>query len=1063
MKNHNEWKDDPELFRINREDAHATLVPYSDPKAALEDLNNPPERRGIRVNSKYLKLLNGRWKFHLSKNPSERPVDFYKNSYDVSKWDEINVPGEWQMQGYDYPIYTNIIYPWTGYEQPEPPHAPTVYNPVGSYKTTFSIPKEWKNREIFISFQGVESAFYIWVNGKFVGYSEDSFTPAEFDITKYVKSGENSLAVEVYRWCTGSWLEDQDMIRLSGIVRDVFIYATPKIHMRDFEVVTDLDEKYEDSDLKINVKVRKYSEDAKNNFSIEAELYDQNNKSIFGPVSVKKRFTSKDEVAVAFEQKVINPKKWSAEYPNLYFLVLTLKDSKGKVIESEGCKVGFRKFELKDNLMKINGKVIKFKGVDRHEFDPRTGKHVPAETMIKDITLMKQFNINAVRTSHYPNDPLWLDLCDEYGIYLIDETNLETHGVRDTVPASNPQWTNACLDRVQSMVERDKNHPSVLIWSLGNEAGHGTNFRLMSEWVHMRDQTRLVHYEGDSSVADMTSEMYSPVERVEEYAKSNNPKPYILCEYAHAMGNSNGNLYKYWDLFRKYPKLQGGFIWDWVDQAIYEPIPSKTFSNSESYSGGHGALEKSFASPASTDSDGAHAGDKMYLAYGGDWGDNPNDGDFCANGIVLADRTPKPQAEEVRYIYRNIVVKPLNLLNGEVEIFNEYLFTNVNAFKCEWVIKENNEVVNSGYLDIDVGPLESKKVSIPYGKIQIHAGCEYFLEMIFTLKEKSKWAPCGYEVSHEQFKIPFDVPVLHVQKHAPVELESFDSEKSLILKSKNFEIVFDKSSGIMNSLKFKDREFILSGLRPNFWRAPTDNDHGNKMEERLSTWRVGSTQRKIRNFEWERVGEQIKVSTEFVIQTSNPSLCKVVYNVDGNCGVSVFFELIPGDDLPEIPVVGLEMVIPKAFDNLAWYGRGPHENYWDRKKSARVDLYKSKVKDQFVNYIKPSEMGNKTDVRWLTLTDDEGVGLVFTGEPTFEFSALHHSIEDLERAKHPYELPTRDEIFLHINYAQMGVGGDNSWGAKTHPDFTLYANRIYTYTFRFKTIYGRGGNFELAR
>ncbi len=1018
MKTHNEWKDDPELFRINREDAHATLVPYSDPESALEDLNNPPETRGIRVDSKYLKSLNGKWKFHISKNPSERPVDFYRQSYDVSKWDEINVPGEWQMQGYDYPIYTNITYPWTGYEKPEPPHAPTVYNPVGSYKTTFTVPKDWKNREIFISFQGVESAFYIWVNGKFVGYSEDSFTPSEFDITKHLKIGENSLAVEVYRWCTGSWLEDQDMIRLSGIVRDVFIYSTSKIHMRDFEVITDLDDRYENVNLKIKINVQRYSEDVKGDFSIEAALYDDRN-SMFSPIVIKKRFASKDETVALLEQKVMNPKKWSGEYPNLYNLILTLKDPKGQIIESEGCKIGFRKFELKDNLMMINGKVIKFKGVDRHEFDPRAGKHVPAETMIKDITLMKQHNINAVRTSHYPNDPLWLDLCDEYGLYVIDETNLETHGVRDKVPDSDPQWTNACLDRVQSMVERDKNHPSVLIWSLGNEAGHGTNFRIMSDWVHMRDQTRLVHYEGESSVADMTSEMYSPVERVEEYANSNNSKPYILCEYAHAMGNSNGNLYKYWDLFRKYPKLQGGFIWDWVDQAIYEIVPS---------------------------------GKGEYLAYGGDWGDNPNDGDFCANGVVFADRTPKPQAAEVSYIYRDIVVKPVNLLNGEVEIFNEHLFTNVNEYNCEWFIKENHEIVNSGHLDVDIEPLESKVVKIPYGNVQIHAGCEYFLETVFSLKEKSKWANAGHEVSHEQFKIPFDVPTLHVQKRALTDLKLLDLESNLLLKSEHFETSFDKALGIMNSLKFKDRELVISGLRPNFWRAPTDNDHGNRMEERLSTWRDGSTNRKLKNFEWEKVGDNVKIVTEFTLQTLNPSICRVVYDVDCHCEVSVFFELIPGDDLPEIPVVGMEMIMPKEFDNLTWYGRGPHENYWDRKKSARVDLYKSKVKDQFVNYIKPSEMGNKTDARWLILSDDEESGLIFTGDPTFEFSALHHSVEDLEKAKHPYELPVRKEIFLHINHAQMGVGGDNSWGAKTHPDFTLYANRVYTYTFKFRPV-----------
>lgn len=1024
MKNHQEWKDNPELFCVNREDARAILVPYSDPKSALEDLNNPPEKREVRVNSKYLKLLNGKWKFHLSKNPSEKPSNFYKTSYDVSTWDEINVPGEWQMQGYDYPIYTNITYPWTGYEKPEPPHAPTIYNPVGSYKTVFSIPKDWRNREIFISFQGVESAFYIWINGKFVGYAEDSFTPSEFDITKYIKVGENSLAVEVYRWCTGSWLEDQDMIRLSGIVRDVFIYSTPKIHIRDFEILAELTDLYENGSLKVNVKIRKYSDEIKDGCAIECTLYDSAGKMVFEPLNVKKRFSTKDEIKVELEQSILKPQKWSAEHPNLYDLILTLKDSGGKILESEGCKIGFRKFEIKDDLMMINGKEIKFKGVNRHEFDPREGKHVPAEMMIKDITLMKRLNINAVRTSHYPNDPLWLELCDQYGLYVIDETNLETHGVRDKVPGNDPQWTNACLDRVQSMVERDKNHPSIVIWSLGNEAGHGTNFGIMSDWVHMRDHTRVVHYEGDSSVADMTSEMYSPVERVEAYAKSDNSKPYILCEYAHAMGNSNGNLYKYWDLFRKYSKLQGGFIWDFVDQAIYEPIPS---------------------------------GNGEYLAYGGDWGDNPNDGDFCANGIVFADRTLKPQAEEVRYVYRNIVVKPINLLDGEVEVRNEHLFTNVNDFNCEWQIKENNEIIHSGHLDLDIKPLESKTVKISYGKLQIHAGCEYFIEICFSTKADANWALKGYEISHEQFKIPFDVPVLHVQKPASPEMEFLDSQKHFELKSKDFEMIFDKQTGLINSLKWKEKKLMAEGPHPNFWRAITDNDHGNGMEERLSTWRDASNKRKLNDFSFEKIGDRIKIITEFILPTSNSSICKVAYDINARCEIAMSFELIPGYDLPEIPVIGMEMIMPKAFDNLTWYGRGPHENYWDRNKSARIDLYKSTVKDQFVNYIKPSEMGNKTDVRWLEITNDDGVGLLFTGDPVFEFSALNHSIDDLEKSKHPYELPHRETIFLHINHVQMGVGGDTSWGAKTHPDFTLYANRTYIYAFKFKPIYGRGG------
>ena len=1020
MKNHNEWKDDPELFCINKENPHATLVPYSDPKSALEDLKNSPEKCGIRVDSKYLRSLNGKWKFHLSKNPSGRPVDFYKKSYDVSNWDEINVPGEWQMQGYDYPIYTNVTYPWTGYETPEPPHAPKIYNPVGSYKTTFTVPEDWQKREVFISFQGVESAFYIWVNGKFIGYSEDSFTPSEFDITKYIKVGENALAVEVYRWCTGSWLEDQDMIRLAGIVRDVFIYATSKIHMRDFEVVTDLDDRYENANLKITINVKKYSKDVKNKFSIEAGLHDENGRSVFqSPLSVKKSFASKDEVVAVLEQKITNPQKWSAEYPNLYALVLTLKDSEGKIIESEGCKMGFRKFELKDNLMTINGKVIKFRGVNRHEFDPRTGKHVPTETTINDITLMKQLNIDAVRTSHYPNDPLWLDLCDKYGLYIIDEANLETHGVRDTVPGSNSKWTNACLDRVQSMVERDKNHPSVLIWSLGNEAGHGTNFRLMSDWAHLRDSTRLVHYEGDNSVADMTSEMYSPVERVEEYAKADNKKSYILCEYAHAMGNSNGNLYKYWNLFRKYDKLQGGFIWDWVDQAIYEPIPS---------------------------------GKGEYLAYGGDWGDNPNDGNFCANGLVFADRTPKPQLFEVKYVYQNVRFNPVDLLNGKVEIFNEYLFTNLNNFSFEWNLKENHTVVDEGTLSLDIPPMQSKIILIPFKNTNLHGRCEYWLNLSFKLKRQGSWASVGHEIAYEQFKILFPIPTFQIRKHKDEKLNVDESKKSLKISARESEITFNEINGSIVSMICDNKEFVKSELRPNFWRAPTDNDRGNKMDVRLVTWKNAGKDRKLTTFSWKREKGGIKIHTEYLLPTLKSSICVINYDVSGSFDICVSFGLMSDDSLPEIPVIGMCMSMPKNFERIKWYGRGPHENYWDRNKSSKVDLYEEDVKNMFVSYVRPSETGNRTDVRWLFVGNEDGKGLVFIGEPTFEFSALEYSSEDLEKFSHPYELPRRSENFIRINYKQMGVGGDNSWGAKPHAEFTLYANRNDTYSFRIKNV-----------
>lgn len=1210
MKNHNEWKDSPEIFQINREDAHTTLVHFPNTKIALADLNKPPEKRSMRADSKYLKHLNGSWKFHLSENPLQRPESFYEESFDVSGWDEIKVPGEWQMQNYDYPIYTNVIYPWTGYEQPTPPNAPTIHNPVGSYRTTFSVPLEWENRKIFISFQGVESAFYLWVNGNFVGYSEDSFTPSEFDVTEHVRQGENTVAVEVYKWCTGSWLEDQDMIRLSGIFRNVFIYSVSNIYIHDFFVKTVLDEKYENAELKLEVELNDFAKKT----SIEVQMYDESNCPVFtSPINLK----SKDGKIFFVSKYIQSPQKWSAENPYLYKLILALKDGDQNTLDVVGCRVGFRKFELKNYQMILNGLPITLKGVNRHEFDPHSGRHVSTETMIKDITMMKRLNINAVRTSHYPNEPLWLDLCDEYGLYVIDEANLESHGVRDKVPDSDSQWTNVCLDRVQSMVERDKNHPSVIIWSLGNEAGRGSNFKMMANWIHERDCTRLVHYEGNNVVSDMTSEMYSSVERVEEYAKSDDPKPYILCEYAHAMGNSNGNLYKYWDLFRKYSKLQGGFIWDWVDQAIYMPTPliqhikdksdhltariygeivdderfvktMKGYAVVENSSNlnlengliidiwvkvdipsngnyeflskgdafslrqianskGENSLEfyvmnadndehicvtlrlpeewykkwhhliatfngnslslcvdgktklESFSGKMKKNDFAINIGgrnlkdsaprnisknltyptigvaelsdregrifhfdfkdvkvekykESEYLSYGGDWGDNPNDGNFCANGVIFADRTLKPQAEEVKYVYRNVVVRPVDLRQGKIEISNEYLFTNISEFDCKWFLKENYKIVNSGYLNLDIPPLKSMIVKIPLEKVKIHAGCEYFLEISFRLKEGTKWAPKGYEMAYEQFEIPFKVPILHFQEQAPKEFEVSNSEHFLVIKSGDTNISFDRETGLLNSLLFKGKELLVSGLRPNFWRAPTDNDRGNKMEKRLLTWRQASTDRKLTNFALEKSKKSVKVKTEFIIPTFNPSVCHVIYDINSFCGMNVSFELIPGKDLPEIPVIGMEMMVPAMFENLTWYGRGPHENYWDRNKSAKVGLYTKKVKEQFVNYIKPSEMGNKTDVRWLTVTNDEGIGLIFKGNPIFEFSALNHSIEDLESAIHPYELPKRKEVFIHINYKQMGVGGDDSWGAKTHPDFTLYANRTYTYSFRIEII-----------
>jgi beta-galactosidase len=553
-----EWNGKPDVFQVNRERAHATLMPFGDVSSALV---------GDRTASQYYLSLNGTWKFHIANKPSLRDTTFYRDGADVSSWGNIQVPGNWQTQGYDYPIYTNATYPWTGYENPSPPQAPTVFNPVGSYRRDFTVPQTWSDREVFLSFQGIGAAFYVWINGQYVGYAEDSFTPKEFDISRNLRSGTNNISVEVYRWSDGSWLEDQDMIRLSGIFRDVYLFSAPSVHICDFRYIADFDGSYRDATLTVKATLRHYLQTAPSGHSVEAFVYDSNNSQVSSLQLGTAAFGTGNEVQLSQSTPVANPQKWSAEYPNLYTLVLVLKDATGNIIETESCKVGFRKFELSGGQMRINGKPILFKGVDRHEIDPVKGKAIDYDRMVQDITIMKQFNINAVRTSHYPDDPRWYELCDTYGIYVIDETNLESHGIRDILPASRPEWKENCLDRIKSMVERDKNHPSVLIWSLGNEAGYGSNFQAMADWAHQNDPTRLVHYEGYNNVADMNSWMYPKVESVEQYGAAGNTKPLILCEYQHAMGNSEGNLYQYWDAIEKYPNLQGAFIWDFVDQA----------------------------------------------------------------------------------------------------------------------------------------------------------------------------------------------------------------------------------------------------------------------------------------------------------------------------------------------------------------------------------------------------------------------------------------------------------------------------------------------------------------
>ncbi|MCJ8008831.1 glycoside hydrolase family 2 TIM barrel-domain containing protein [Lederbergia wuyishanensis] len=1017
-----EWNNNPEIFQLNRLEAHATLMPYHTVEEALE---------GNRKASKYYKLLNGEWKFSFSETPDKRNQEFYHANFDFSNWDHIQVPAHWQLQGYDYPQYTNVNYPWINTEELKAPFAPTKYNPVGQYIRTFTVPESWENQPVYISFQGVESAFYIWVNGDLVGYSEDTFTPAEFDITPYLIDGDNILAVEVYRWCDASWLEDQDFWRLSGIFRDVYLYSTPRIHIQDFFVNTELDNEYRDAELKVNACITNYVEESCENVAFEAMLYDDNGKKVLEiPISREVKISNEAKCEISASAFVENPLKWSAEHPNLYTLVLSLKDEKGQIIETESCKVGFRKFELKDGLMKINGERIVFKGVNRHEFNADKGRAIDLDDMVHDIKLMKQHNINAVRTSHYPNNPYLYELCDQYGLYVIDENNLETHGswvygqkeLEDTVPGSKPEWTENVLDRCNSMFQRDKNYPSIVIWSLGNESFGGDNFLKMHQFFKEKDPSRLVHYEGvfhyrpSEAASDIESTMYITPSKVEEYAieaekADQQMKPYILCEYAHAMGNSVGNLFKYTELFDKYPIIQGGFIWDWRDQAIR----MKTEDGVE------------------------------FLAYGGDFGESPHDGNFSGNGLIFADGTVTPKLYEVKKCYQNVEFSAVDLANGALNVQNKNLFTNLNEFKLSFELTSNGELIKTGKADLDIEPLSSGEVRLDYTLKEIDADGEIILTVSLRLKDSTIWAEAGHEIAFEQFVLREGVK--EQPESMDGKLDLVEEAEELTILGEGFLIRFNKQTGDLVSYQFAGEELIKSSLIPNYWRAMTDNDKGNKLDVRSATWREAGLNRKLENFQVEGANEEIAVLVKYSLPTARESSTEIRYIVKNTGEIIVESTLTPGSDLPEIPEVGLLFKMEGCFDNLEWYGKGPHENYIDKEKGAKIGLYEGKVKDQYVPYLKPQECGNKTEVRWATVTNEQGVGFKILGFPTVELNVLPYTPFELEEASHSYKLPNSNQSVIRVNYKQMGIGGDDSWLQKTHPEFTLYADKPYTYAF----------------
>ena len=1012
-----EWEK-PEVVGINKEPGHCTLVPYSNLRRAL---------KLDRTQSRLYMSLNGDWKFNWVEKPADRPAEFYKPGYDVGKWAEIPVPANWQMHGYGIPIYTNVRYPYPA----NPPFIPHEYNPVGSYRRDFRILNRWKDQQIFLHFDGVKSAFYVWINGRKVGYSQGSMTPAEFNITEYLKPGENTLAVEVYRWSDGSYLEDQDMWRLSGIYRNVYLFAAPQVHIRDFAVRTELDDNYTDATLMIRPKIANYADRDLKGWTVEAQLYDHEGETVLGaPLSrtassiVGEKYPQRDNVKFGLlETKIENPRKWSDEEPYLYVLALTLKDAKGEVVEVESCRVGFREVEIKDGELLVNGKSIKLFGVNRHEHDPDHGRAIPVSRMIQDIKILKSHNINAVRTSHYPDDPTWYDLCDEYGIYLIDETNLETHGVGGLF-SNMPAWNTAFMERVIRMVERDKNHPSVIIWSLGNESGCGPNHATMAAWAHDYDPTRPVHYEGavgkprDPDYVDMQSRMYATIPEIIRLAtRTDDDRPMVLCEYAHAMGNSVGNLKEYWDAIRSHKRLIGGFIWDWADQGLRKKTP-----------------------------DG-----KEFWAYGGDYGDNPNDGNFCCNGLVQPDRTPNPSLYEVKKVYQRIHVAPVDAKAGEFRIQNDYDFLNLSFTQMNWELSVDGKVIEEQTLPrISVAPGASQRIQKVFKKPDIPAGAECWVKISFALTEDTNWGEKGHVVAWDQFKIPFDAPEAEVvESDSMPSLELKQTAKKITVTGNGFEVTFGKNSGALETFVCNGKPLIASPLVPNFWRVPIDNDNGNGMPRRLGAWRDAGPNRTVKTVKAEQVEPQIvRVTAEAGISVGKNSTCTMVYTVYGNGDILVQASVNPRDgNVPMLPRFGMQMAVPGRLDKLTWLGRGPHETYWDRKTGAAFGLYSGPVAENIHTYVRPQENGNKSDVRWMALTDDDGVGLIAVGMPTIDISAWPYTMADIEKATHIHELPRRDTITVNLDYKQMGVGGDNSWGARTHPEYTLPA-KPYEYSFR---------------
>ncbi|WP_121609828.1 beta-galactosidase subunit alpha [Mesobacillus foraminis] len=1000
------------LLQKNRLEERAYFFPYRNEHSALS--HERGEADGFM-------LLNGEWKFHYAESPLLAPKQFYDESFDTSQWDRLHVPSNWQMHGYGKPHYTNVQFPFPI----DPPNVPAE-NPTGSYRREFFIPNEWIDKNIVLRFEGVDSAFHVWVNGQEAGYSQGSRLPSEFDITSLIHEGKNVIAVQVYQWSEASYIEDQDMWWLSGIFRDVYLLVRPRVHIRDFFVKTHLDEDYRNAKLKIDTIVLNKHFTGISNHQVEVRLLNHRYNEVVTKELRNIGIAGVDEEKVSLEIPVENPEKWTAENPYLYHLLLSLKDESGTVIEVIPAKVGFRSVEIKDGVLQVNGVPIMLKGVNRHDHHPDLGRAVPLDSMIEDIRLMKQHNINAVRTSHYPNDPRFYDLCDVYGLYVIDEADLECHGfhVINNINqiSDDPAWEEAYVDRMKRMVERDKNHASIIMWSLGNESGYGRNHDAMAEWAREKDPTRPLHYEGecrfimtednndptrDPKASDVHTTMYTAVEIMDELGKREDlTKPHILCEYAHAMGNGAGGFKEYWETFYKHRRLQGGFVWEWID---------------------HGIRQK-------------NENGEEYYAYGGDFGDAPHDSNFVIDGLVMPDRTPSPALTEYKKVIEPVIVKDVDLEKGIVKLTNRYDFISLDHLQLSWNVMYDDQMVDQGVLPVEgIAAGSSKEITIPF---ELPATCkahtDYWLNISFLTAVDALWAKAGYEIAWAQFKLPVAAGRPAETRLIQYPLNVNEEGHCITVAGNGFSMIFNKLNGTIDSWIFEGMKVFKEGPKMNFWRAPTDNDSlaSGKWKSISSkdAWKnhgLHWMQHRVDDVSYVVSPDKKRADIQVTVRIAPPRLSWGIlttysYRVYGSGHVVLNIKGDPQGDLPEtLPRIGLTMKLPKRFEDVSWYGLGPGEAYVDSRMANRMGIWSCKVEDLYTPYVYPQENGNRHQVKWISLTENNGFGLLAAAQPAIDFSAHYYTIDNLENAKHTYDLVKQEFITFNLDHKQHGLGSSS--------------------------------------